>query len=108
MKKNILKRAAALVLALCVVFTFTACGGSDAEPSSYIITNASVYTGEGETAEAVVVKDGVIEYVGDAEGAAEYDDGDIETIDANGGSVLPGMVDGHMHPAMSAVQYYFE
>lgn len=108
MKKNILKRAAALVLALCVVFTLTACGGSDAEPSSYIITNASVYTGEGETAEAVVVKDGVIEYVGDAEGAAEYDDGDIETIDANGGSVLPGMVDGHMHPAMSAVQYYFE
>lgn len=108
MKKNILKRAAALVLALCVVFTFTACGGSDAEPSSYIITNASVYTGEGETAEAVVVKDGVIEYVGDAEGAAEYDDGDIETIDANGGSVLPGMVDGHMHPAMSAVQIYFE
>lgn len=108
MKKNILKRAAALVLALCVVFTFTACGGSDAEPSSYIITNASVYTGEGETAEAVVVKDGVIEYVGDAEGAAEYDDGDIETIDANGGSVLPGMVDGHMHPAMSAVQCYFE
>lgn len=108
MKKNILKRAAALVLALCVVFTFTACGGSDAEPSSYIITNASVYTGEGETAEAVVVKDGVIEYVGDAEGAAEYDDGDIETIDANGGSVLPGMVDGHMHPASSAVQIYFE
>lgn len=108
MKKNILKRAAALVLALCVVFTLTACGGSDAEPSSYIITNASVYTGEGETAEAVVVKDGVIEYVGDAEGAAEYDDGDIETIDANGGSVLPGMVDGHMHPAMSAMSYYFE
>lgn len=106
--KKTLKRAAAIALALCVAFSFSACGGGSEDTSSYIINNAAVYTSDGSAADTVVVKDGVIEYVGDAEGAAEYDDGSFETIDANGGSVLPGMVDGHMHPAESAISYYFE
>lgn len=38
----------------------------------------------------------------------EYEDGDSKIIDANGGTVMPGVVDSHMHPAMSAVQYCFE
>lgn len=106
MKRNIFKKALAIVLALTVVFAFTACGNKS-ESSNLIIKNAAVYTADGSEADTVVIKDGVIEYVGNEDGAANYEK-DAEVIDANGGSVLPGMVDGHMHPAMSAMSYYFE
>ena len=108
MKNRLIKRAAAVALVLCMIVSFSACGGGEADVSGYIINNAAVYTGDGETAETVVVKDGIIEYVGDAEGASEYEGSDMQVIDAAGGSVLPGMVDGHMHPAESAMAYYFE
>ena len=108
MKNRLIKRAAAVALVLCMIVSFSACGGGEADVSGYIINNAAVYTGDGETAETVVVKDGIIEYVGDAEGASEYEGSDMQVIDAAGGSVLPGMVDGHMHPAESAMSYYFE
>lgn len=108
MKKKFAK-VVAFGMAFVMVFTLFACGG-ETEPSNIIIKNAAVYTvdDEGTTAEALVVKDGVIEFVGSEEEAMEYEDGDSKVIDANGGTVLPGNVDSHMHPAESAIQYCFE
>lgn len=107
--KRKLAKALAVLSALVMVFTLGACGG-EKEPSNIIIKNAAVYTvdGEGSTAEAVVVKDGIIEYVGDEEKAMEYEDGDSKVIDAEGNTVLPGTFDSHMHPAQSAIAYCFE
>ena len=59
-------------------------------------------------AEAIVVQDGIIEYVGDEDGTAEYEDSNSRIIDMKGNTVMPSMVDGHMHPAQSAMSYYFE
>lgn len=107
--KKLFKRAVVIALALCLTFSLSSCGGgSNKDDSGYIVTNAAVYTADGSVADTIVIKNGLIEYVGDAEGSAEYDDGNLEKIDAKGGSVLPGMVDGHMHPAESSISYYFE
>lgn len=108
MKKKFAK-ATALIMILVMVLTLSACGG-EKEPSNIIIKNASVYTvdEEASTAEAVVIKDGVIEFVGSEKEAMEYEDGDSKVIDADGNTVLPGNVDSHMHPAESAIQYCFE
>lgn len=108
--KRTLKTLLAVFMTAAMVFTFTACGGGDSgDSSTIVIKNAAVHTvDENNTeAEAVVVKDGLIEYVGDNDGAAEYE-GDARVIDMEGASVLPSMIDGHMHPAESAMSYYFE
>ena len=72
--RRAIRKTAAVIMALGLVLSLAACGGAS-EPSSIILTNASVYTvNEDEPeAEAVVIKDGIIEYVGDEGGAAEYE-----------------------------------
>ena len=72
--RRAIRKTAAVIMALGLVLSLAACGGAS-EPSSIIIKNASVYTvNEDEPkAEAVVIKDGIIEYVGDEGGAAEYE-----------------------------------
>lgn len=104
-----LKKTAVIILSLIMVISLTACGG-EKEPSNIIIKNAAVYTvsEDNPEADAVVIQDGVIEYVGNEKGALEYEDGDSRVIDADGGTVMPSMVDGHMHPAQSAMSYCFE
>lgn len=110
MRKKKLTKVLALLMSAGMAVTLGSCGQGGGEPSNIIITNANVYTVDekGTTAEAVVVQDGVIEYVGDEAGAMEYEDGDSRVIDANGSTVMLGSVDAHMHPVMSSVQYCFE
>lgn len=103
--------AAGIMLGMVLLMTACGSGGDDEKSSSnMIITNASVYTADDKNtvAEAVVVQDGKIQYVGDQKGAEELQNDSSKVIDMKGKTVLPGMVDSHMHPAMSALSYYFE
>lgn len=67
--------------------------------ATQLFTNAKVFTGESETAfaSAFRVQDGVIDWVGDAQDAA-----DKTAIDLGGRTVLPGLIDSHTHPALMA------
>lgn len=69
------------------------------ELDTFAITNATVWTVSGETIEngTVVVKDGKISAVG---GDARVPRG-AEVIDAEGGHLIPGIVDAHSHTAMA-------
>lgn len=64
-----------------------------------LFTNAKVFTGESETgfATAFRVRDGLIDWVGDAAAVA----GEPAT-DLGGRTVLPGLIDSHTHPALMA------
>ncbi|MBQ0079917.1 MAG: amidohydrolase family protein [Eubacterium sp.] len=108
MKKN---RLIAILIAAVMAFAMTSCGQSDNtgdNPSTTIITNAQVETVAGDNSStAVVIKDDVIEYVGDDEGAMKYDDGKARVIDADGKTVMPTMVEAHMHYA-TAIQAKYE
>lgn len=70
--RRAIRKTAAVIMALGLVLSLAACGGAS-EPSSIIIKNASVYTVNEDEPEAVVIKDGIIEYVGDEDGTAEYE-----------------------------------
>lgn len=115
MKRKLIKTLAVFTT-LALTLSLSACGGGEGgakkseEASNIIIKNASVYTvdDKSSTAEAVVVKDGLIEYVGTEKEAMGYEDENSKIIDAQGSTVLPGNIDSHMHPAESAVQYCFE
>jgi enamidase len=49
--------------------------------------------------DTVVVRDGTIAYVGDAAGAPPATAGE-GTIDAGGATVIPGLIDNHVHPVL--------
>jgi len=68
------------------------------------IIYGTIFVGEDndKTVEAVVVKDGIIIYAGNKEGAKAYEAAASEVIQlADDKFVLPGIVDAHTHPAVS-------
>ena len=56
---------------------------------------------EGEIAEAVVIENGRILYVGNEEKARSFADEDTEVIDLGGRVAAPGLIDCHTHPMSS-------
>ena len=75
-----------------------------------IIVNGDVHqvVGDVENPTAVVMKDGVIEFVGSDEEALAYDDGTAVVIDADGKTVMPGMTEGHMHLNSMGISSLYE
>ncbi|MEG0156933.1 MAG: amidohydrolase family protein, partial [Anaerovoracaceae bacterium] len=91
-----------------LALSVSGCGEKKTE--GLLIKNANIYTVDekGTVAEAMVAKGNEIVYVGDEKGAEEFTTKKMEVVDAKGGTVMPGVVDSHMHPAKSATAYLFE
>ena len=68
-----------------------------------ILMGGRVFTADAENpwADAVVVEADRIVFVGDAERAAAMAGEDARTIEVDGGLVLPGFVDGHVHVTLT-------
>ncbi|MEC5423283.1 amidohydrolase [Virgibacillus sp. C22-A2] len=67
-----------------------------------ILINANVITMDEALpkANSVVVKDGLIIFVGDKEDSLSWQGDNTEITDLNGKTVLPGFVESHIHPAL--------
>jgi predicted amidohydrolase YtcJ len=98
-----------------------ACAGEPGvEPADLLLRNGRVYTfswddpardgtpaanapfdaeGWHPDAEAVAIRDGRIVFVGSNDGASVYRGTDTEVLDLEGSTVLPGLVDSHVHIA---------
>lgn len=75
-------------------------GGSLVGSADYALVNGKVYTVNEEQpwAEAIAIDGSKIMYVGDASGLKSVIGYGTEIIDLDGKMVLPGFVDGHVHP----------
>ena len=64
-----------------------------------IYYNGYIKTMENEQgySEAIVVENGIIQYVGSKEEALKFQDENTETVDLNENYMLPGFIDGHSH-----------
>lgn len=92
------KIGALLVLLLLVLFLIVACGGGSAERETLVVRGGTLVHGTGaEPLEdaAVVVRGGRISSVGLAE-EVDVPSG-ARVVDADGGWILPGYVDAHVH-----------
>ncbi|MDD5922967.1 MAG: amidohydrolase family protein [Eubacteriales bacterium] len=71
---------------------------------SVVFKNGHIYTMDSEKpyATAIAVRGGRIAYVGNDEGARLFEDG-ADVVDLGGKMVIPGMIDAHCHPILSAV-----
>ena len=69
-----------------------------------ILINGAVYTMDSANpkAEAVAIKDNIIKAVGSSDKLLKLKTRNTEVIDMKGAMVLPGLIDAHCHPAMTA------
>ena len=109
-RRTVLRTAAVTA----VVATAAACAtdpgaGSTQAPSpdsnaDFVFRNGRVYTvtAGAPWAEAVAVRGDTIAYVGDESGAMALAGPDTQVIDLAGKLLMPGFVEGHIHPFMGA------
>lgn len=74
-------------------------------PADTVYQHGTVYTVDGRdtVAQAVAISAGRIVYVGKDEGAQELIGPATTVVDLRGRTVLPGLVDGHMHPVAAGM-----
>lgn len=83
------------VLLMPILLAGVACTGEVEVPADLVITNARIFTGTGSVIDrgSVVIRDGRLEAVGSSDPTPPA----LEVIDANGRTVLPGLMDVHRH-----------
>ena len=71
-----------------------------AESADVVYRNGTVYTVDAHDSvqQAVAIRDGRIIYVGTDAGLAAFIGGKTRSVDLKGRMLMPGLVDGHMHP----------
>ena len=91
--------AVGLSLALMAGMVPAAMAAEPAETADSIYINGNIYTVDDDftTATAMAVKGDRILYVGDQEGAEAYLGTGTQVTDLEGKTVLPGLIEGHMH-----------
>ena len=87
---------------LLILLGATSCSSEKSEPGNFgqlALVNGKVYTVDNANpwAEAVVVQDNSIVYVGDSKGAASLIGDDTVVRDLGGKLLLPGFIEAHMH-----------
>ena len=94
---------ASLLLAVSVA---AARHASAADPADRVYRNGVVFTADDKApaAEAVAIRDGRIVYVGPNQGIAPFVGPNTVAVDLRGRFLMPGLVDGHMHPLEAGSQ----
>lgn len=90
--------------ALLGLTVLVSCGGGDAPAADLVLRNGHIHTVDGEdrTAQAVAVRDGNIVYVGSNDGVSAHIGSATQVVELEGRMVMPGMIDGHIHPLSGA------
>ncbi|KPL12175.1 MAG: hypothetical protein AMS26_18545 [Bacteroides sp. SM23_62] len=88
---------------IALVFSITACSMEDSP--DMIIINGKVLTVDAQfsIAEAVAIKEDKILAVGSNSDIRKMADSLTEIIDAAGKTVIPGLIDAHLHPEMASI-----
>ncbi|UDF05445.1 amidohydrolase [Asticcacaulis sp. AND118] len=87
-------------LGLCLAAMGGASGASAAPAAQTVFINGKILTVDTHdaVAEAVAVKEGRIVFVGKSSDAKAHIGRRTEVVDLKGRTLMPGLVDGHMHP----------
>jgi len=74
--------------------------------ATLVFRNGPIFTANAKqpSADALAIRDGKIAYVGPADGLANWIGPSTELVDLHGRFLMPGIVDGHMHPLQAGTQ----
>ena len=102
------RRVGAAFLPMCFLLSVATAGAqvSANGPADRVYRNGVIFTADAQhrTAEALAIRDGRIVYVGDNRGLAPFVGGSTVTVDLKGRFLMPGLIDGHMHPLEAGLQ----
>ena len=102
------RRLRAPYLAALLIPTVLAAGASspNVSPADRVYRNGVIFTSDAGngTAEAVAIRDGRIVYVGGNQGLSPFVGPATVSVDLKGRFLMPGLVDGHMHPLEAGTQ----
>ncbi|HEY1422834.1 MAG TPA: amidohydrolase [Candidatus Acidoferrum sp.] len=89
-----------IALHLIVMSVFAAACVAAEAPADRVYRNGVVFTADSQNpaAEAVAIRDGRIVYVGSNAGVIPFIGPTTKVTDLKGGFLMPGLVDGHLHP----------
>ncbi len=96
--------AAALAGTLCLVSCSSDGTSAKPDPADTVLTGANIYTVNPDLpwATALSITKGQISHVGDAMSVEPYVGAETTVVDMGGRLVLPGFIDTHAHPLLSA------
>jgi predicted amidohydrolase YtcJ len=88
------------VRALIISLMLVANALAQTAPADRVYRNGVVFTanGKSELAEAVAIREGRIVYVGNEKGVKPFVGTSTISVDLKGKFLMPGLIDGHMHP----------
>ena len=91
---------------LLLAFASNAFPQQSASTADHIYRNGVIFTADskGQTVEALAIRDGRIVYAGNNQGAASFVGPSTVTVDLKGRFLMPGLIDGHMHPLEAGLQ----
>ena len=94
---NVMKKLR-FILLLSIVGFFGSCG-NDKQTADMVILGGTIYTVNDKqpTVEAVVVKNGKIEFAGNEKEAREWIGDSTQVVDLKGKTMTPGFIEGHGH-----------
>ncbi len=100
----------ALLAAAAFAAAALLCAAARAQPADLVVTNARIATldAAGTMAEALAVRDGRIVAVGGAAQVRALAGPATRSVDAGGRTVIPGLIDSHMHAVRAALSYSTE
>src|SRR5271167_1308788 len=91
-----------IVLSVSVVMAATSAASADATtgPADRVYRNGVIFTADANqsSAEAIAIRNGRIIYVGGNDGLGRYIGAATINVDLKGRFLMPGLIDGHMHP----------
>jgi len=102
-RKTKSRKLAAILIALVLVVPFGCISFAETADADVVWVNGNIYTVDDDfsTASIIATKGDKIVYVGDDEDvAAKYVEGGAELVDLDGKTVIPGMIDSHLHIMM--------
>src|SRR5258705_318263 len=109
-----LMRGTALRARLVAVFLFalfgidTACAQIQAPAPDTILINAKLVVYDGAPAQALAVRNGRIAAIGDSSGIRALAGPSTRVIDLGGRTVIPGLIDSHIHAIRAGLSYTTE
>lgn len=77
-------------------------------PITIALINGKIYRSENNYAKALLIKDSLIESVGTNDEILSHTDPTSEVIDLKGATVIPGLIDSHIHAIRAGLTYGVE
>ena len=98
------------ILFSVALFFFWSCNTTQDVPADLILLNGKIAQGTTEDGfvEAISIKDGIIQSVGNESDVLKHDSDQTQVIDLNGKTVIPGLNDSHTHVVRAGLNYNME